>query len=115
MGKPPALPGDHKSLTIPAIGEPSAGRIPATRPCAYADLHPAQVCGGPGGGVYERQECHPHRARTYLGQRKNYSGMSFWTRGYLVSTVGADETVVRAYIRDQEQEDQRLEQLHLFK
>ena len=41
--------------------------------------------------------------------------MSFWTRGYLVSTVGADETVVRAYIRDQEQEDQRLEQLHLFK
>ena len=56
-----------------------------------------------------------HIARTYLGQRKNYGGMSFWTRGYLVSTVGADETVVRAYIRDQEQEDQRLEQLHLFK
>ncbi|MDX9841950.1 MAG: IS200/IS605 family transposase, partial [Desulfobulbus sp.] len=30
-------------------------------------------------------------------------------------TVGADETVVRAYIRNQEKEDQRLEQLHLFK
>ena len=56
-----------------------------------------------------------HIARTYLGQRKNYGGMSFWARGYFVSTVGADETVVRAYIRDQEQEDQRLEQLHLFK
>ena len=41
--------------------------------------------------------------------------MSFWARGYFVSTVGADETVVRAYIRDQEQEDQRLGQLHLFK
>ena len=54
-----------------------------------------------------------HIARTYLGQRKNYGGMSYWARG--VSTVGADETVVRAYIRDQEQEDQRLEQLHLFK
>ena len=51
-----------------------------------------------------------HIARTYLGQRKNYGGMSFWARGYFVSTVGADETVVRAYIRDQEQEDQRLEQ-----
>ena len=56
-----------------------------------------------------------HIVRPYLGQRKNYGGMSFWARGYFVSTVGADETVVRAYIRDQEQEDQRLEQLHLFK
>ena len=56
-----------------------------------------------------------HIARTYLGQRKNYGGMSFWARGYFVSTVGADERGVRAYIRDQEQEDQRLEQLHLFK
>ena len=56
-----------------------------------------------------------HIARTYLGQRKNYGGMSFWARGYFVSTVGADETVVRTYIRDQEQEDQCFEQLHLFK
>ena len=56
-----------------------------------------------------------HIARTYLGQRKNYSGMSFWARGYFVSTVGADEVVVRAYMREQEQEDHRVEQLQLFK
>ncbi len=56
-----------------------------------------------------------HIARTCLGQRKNYSGMSFWARGYFVSTVGADEEVVRAYIREQEQEDHRVEQLQLFK
>ena len=56
-----------------------------------------------------------HIARTYLGQRKNYSGKSFWARGYFVSTVGADEEVVRAYIREQEQEDHRVEQLQLFK
>ena len=56
-----------------------------------------------------------HIARTYLGQRKNYSGMSFWARVYFVSTVGADEEVVRAYIREQEQEDQCIEQLNLFK
>ena len=56
-----------------------------------------------------------HIARTYLGQRKNYSGMSFWARGYFVLTVGADEEVVRAYIRDQEQEDHRIEQLQLFR
>ena len=56
-----------------------------------------------------------HIARTYLGQRKNYSGMHFWARGYFVSTVGADEDVVRIYIRDQEQEDHRVEQLQLFR
>jgi putative transposase len=55
-----------------------------------------------------------HIARTYLGQRKNYSGMHFWARGYFVSTVGADEEFVKAYIQAQEQEDQRVEQLSLF-
>ena len=54
-------------------------------------------------------------ARNYLGQKKNYNGMHFWARGYFVSTVGADEAMVRAYIRNQEQEDQRIEQLNLFK
>ena len=56
-----------------------------------------------------------HIARTYLGQKKNYNGMHFWARGYFVSTVGTDEEVVRAYIRDQEKKDDRLEQLTLFK
>jgi len=32
-----------------------------------------------------------HIARSYLGRRKNYTGMHFWARGYFVSTVGADE------------------------
>jgi putative transposase len=41
--------------------------------------------------------------------------MNFWARGYFVSTVGADEEVVRAYIREQEKEDHRIEQLNLFK
>ena len=54
-------------------------------------------------------------ARNYHGQKKNYNGMHFWARGYFVSTVGADEAMVRAYIRNQEQEDQRVEQLNLFK
>jgi REP-associated tyrosine transposase len=53
-------------------------------------------------------------ARNYLGQRNNYGGMSFWVRGYLVSTVGTDEEVIRAYIRDQEKEDHRVEQLKLL-
>jgi REP element-mobilizing transposase RayT len=42
-------------------------------------------------------------------------GQHFWARGYMVSTVGRDETVIREYIRNQEQEDKRLDQLNLWK
>ena len=54
-----------------------------------------------------------HLARTYGEQRRNFTEQSFWARGYYVSTVGRDETIVREYIRKQEKEDQRLEQLKL--
>jgi hypothetical protein len=33
----------------------------------------------------------------------------------MVSTVGRDETVIREYIGDQEDEDKRLDQLNLWK
>lgn len=52
-------------------------------------------------------------ARNFMGRRKNFVGQSFWGRGYFVSTVGLDEALVREYIRNQEQEDRRLEQLKL--
>ena len=52
-----------------------------------------------------------HIARVYLGQKKNYNGMHFWARGYYVSTVGADEEVIRAYIRNQEEEDRKIDEL----
>lgn len=55
-----------------------------------------------------------HVARTYMGQRKNHTGMHFWARGYYVSTVGADEEMIREYIRHQEDEDKRLDQLSLL-
>ena len=48
-----------------------------------------------------------------LGRRKNFTGESFWARGYFVSTVGLNEEMVRAYIRDQEKEDERYDQLKL--
>jgi putative transposase len=56
-----------------------------------------------------------HIARNYLGHRKNFTGEQFWARGYHVSTVGRDEEVIREYIKAQEAEDRRLEQLNLFK
>lgn len=53
-------------------------------------------------------------ARTYSGRQRNFTGEHFWARGYYVSTVGRDEQVIRAYIQQQEAEDQRLEQLNMF-
>jgi putative transposase len=56
-----------------------------------------------------------HLARVYGGHRRNFVGQSFWARGYFVSTVGRDEEVIQNYIGNQEQEDQRLEQMNLWR
>ena len=53
-------------------------------------------------------------ARNYAGRRKNFTGQKFWARGYYVSTVGRDEETERNYIKDQEEEDKRIDQLDLF-
>ena len=54
-------------------------------------------------------------ARNFRGKTKNFSGENFWARGYFVSTVGLDEEIVRKYIREQEDEEVRFEQMSLFK
>jgi putative transposase len=56
-----------------------------------------------------------HLARTYGERKRNFAGQSFWARGYFVSTVGRDEAVIREYIRRQEQEDSRLDQLNMWR
>ena len=55
-----------------------------------------------------------HIARNYMGRKRNFTGQHFWARGYFVSTVGIDETVIREYIRHQEGEDRRVDQLRLL-
>jgi putative transposase len=55
-----------------------------------------------------------HLARVYGEKKRNFVGQHFWARGYFVSTVGRDETMIRDYIRHQEQEDQRIEQMNLW-
>ena len=56
-----------------------------------------------------------HIARVYGERKRNFVGQSFWARGFFVSTVGRDETVIREYIRSHEAEDHRLEQLSLWR
>ena len=53
-------------------------------------------------------------ARRFMDRTKNFVGLNFWARGYYVSTVGRDESQVRQYIREQEKEDRRLDQLKMF-
>ena len=55
-----------------------------------------------------------HIARTFMGKPRNFTGESFWARGYFVSTVGRDEKQIREYIKKQEQEDQRIDQLTML-
>ena len=52
-------------------------------------------------------------ARNFGGRQRNFTGEVFWARGYFVSTVGLDEEMVRAYIRNQEIEDERYDQMKL--
>ena len=53
-------------------------------------------------------------ARTYGGRKRNFTGQHFWARGYCVSTVGRDEESIREYIKNQENEDRKYDQLHMF-
>jgi len=55
-----------------------------------------------------------HLARVYGERKRNFVGQHFWARGYFVSTVGRDETMIREYIRNQEKADEKLEQIKLW-
>lgn len=53
-------------------------------------------------------------AQNIANKQRNFVGHKFWARGYFVSTVGANEKVVRSYIQNQVNEDKRLDDLSLF-
>ncbi len=48
--------------------------------------------------------------RDLMREKGTLFGRKFWARGYCVSTVGLDEELIRAYIRDQEELDKKLDQ-----
>lgn len=55
-----------------------------------------------------------HIALVYGERKRNFVGQHFWSRGYFVSTVGRDEELIWEYMKHQEQEDKRLDQMKLF-
>ena len=74
--------------------------------------YPAKVCGIECGRVHQGQERDSDSPEVRRPQR-NFTGEHFWARGYFVSRVGLDEHMVRAYIRNQEEEDERYDQMKL--
>ncbi len=69
-----------------------------------------------GGGVmgYVKGKSAIRMARDFMGRHKSFKGYHFWARGYFVSTVGIDEETIRQYIRNQEENDKKLDQQKLF-
>jgi putative transposase len=51
--------------------------------------------------------------RDLFKERGTLFGRKFWARGYCVSTVGLEEEQIRAYIREQEELDMKLDQAEL--
>jgi putative transposase len=70
--------------------------------------HSAEAC-----GIHLKGKSAIQIARKFGGRQKNFTGEHFWARGYFVSTVGLDENIVRAYVRNQEEEDERYDQMKL--
>ncbi|MBS0192762.1 MAG: IS200/IS605 family transposase [Proteobacteria bacterium] len=56
-----------------------------------------------------------HLARVYGERQRNFAGQHFGARGYFVTTVGRDEGMIRSYIREQEEEDRRMDQLNVLR
>lgn len=61
------------------------------------------------------EKCDIYIASDVQVRARNFVGQTFWARGYFVSTVGRDAKMIREYIRNQESEDRRLEQLGLLR
>jgi putative transposase len=47
--------------------------------------------------------------------RKRYWGMHIWARGYFVSTVGIDSEIIKKYVKEQQDNEIRAEQLQIWR
>gem|GEM_PF-3318355 len=110
-GAAPAFGRDVSRIGL-AQGSEDSGRAPDGRPRTYLHQHSAEVrcieCGRIPEGEKRDSDC----AEVWSAPEELH-GRAFWARGYFVSTVGLDENMVRAYIRNQEDEDEWYDQMKL--
>jgi putative transposase len=103
--------GDVSRVSL-AQGVKDCGGAHDGRSRSHVLEHSAEVCGIKCRGIFKGKSA-IQSARKLGGRQKNFTGEHFWARGYFVSTVGLDENMVRAYIRNQEEEDERYDQMKL--
>ena len=73
----------------------------------------AEIFRGGGDRLHERKEFDLDRAER-RAKARNSTGHKFRARGYFVSTVGRDEEMIRADIKNQEIQDRELDQLSMI-
>jgi len=105
-------PGGGVSQVSFAKGKQDRRGSSYARSRAYVDFDPTEIRGVTGGWIHQ-------------GKERDPSGQGVWREetefcrstllGLFVSIVGRDETSIREYIRNQEQEDMRLDQMNLWR
>jgi hypothetical protein len=108
------ISGKHISRAGEGTREPDSGRASVPGPCAYADRDTTKIFCSPGGGIYQREK-RDSDSPAICGEAEKLHRAKLLGEGYYVSTVGRDEATIRRYIREQEVEDKRLDQLEMFK
>jgi REP-associated tyrosine transposase len=88
------------------------GHLPADHGHRFISIPPKYAVSQVVGFIKGKSAIHP--ARNFGGRQRTFTGHHFWARGCYVSTAGRDEEVVRRYIREQQEEDKRIEQLKMF-
>ena len=96
-----------------AEGKQDRGRSSSAGSRAHVDLDTTEARSVAGDRIYQRKECDT-LGSCIRREEAEFVGQHFWARGYWVSTVGHNEAAVRLYIREQEKEDRRLDQLGLL-
>src|SRR5580704_294196 len=97
-----------------AKGKPSRRRPSHAGSRSHDDLDSTKIRGLAGGRIYQGQECDPFGPCLW-GEEAQLCRAALLGQRYFVSTVGRDEAVIREYIKRQEQEDNRLEQMNLWR
>jgi len=91
---------------------PPWGQIPGA--CEHEERDSTRGRGFGGRGRYQRHERDPSGACGQGTETESWGPALLGTRGFIVSTAGRDEEAVRDHIRNQEQEDKRLNQMGLW-
>ena len=99
---------------IVSVSQEKDGRAIHARSRAYAVVNSAEIYSVTGRRIHQGGKRDPPGPGLWTSTNAT-SGAAFLGRGLFVNTVGRDEDAIRAYIRNQEKEDQRFEQLNLWR